>query len=82
MTRFNQNCVDIEGLNRDLKDDFVRFVEECSEVFDEVVLAMPAVDWSGAYDYDALANASDGLFIMGYGYHWSGGSPGPALAGT
>ena len=69
--------VDIEGLNRDLKEDFVRFVEECSAAFDEVVVAMPAVDWSGAYDYDALANASDGLFIMGYGYHWSGGSPGP-----
>ena len=69
--------IDIEGLDRDRKEDFVRFVEECSEAFDEVVLAMPAVDWTGAYDYDALANASDGLFIMGYGYHWSGGGPGP-----
>jgi spore germination protein YaaH len=69
--------IDIEGLNSDLKDDFVTFVEECSQAFDEVVVAMPAIDWSGSYDYDALSNASDGLFIMGYGYHWSGGSPGP-----
>jgi len=27
-----------------------------------------------------LAQASTGLFIMGYGYHWSGGNPGPAAA--
>jgi spore germination protein YaaH len=43
----------------------------------EVVHATPAVDWAGAYDYDELAEASDGLFIMAYGYHWDGGDPGP-----
>jgi spore germination protein YaaH len=41
------------------------------------VLATPAVDWSGAWDYSELSARSDGLFIMGYGYHWTGGNPGP-----
>ena len=40
----------------------------------EVTIAMPAVDWNNAWDYNALASISDGLFIMGYGYHWSGSS--------
>ena len=39
--------------------------------------ALPAVDWSQAYDYPALAGVLDWLIIMGYGYHWSGGDPGP-----
>ncbi len=69
--------VDFEGMSSDNKQDLVDFIEELKQVVDEVTLATPAVDWSGAYDYDALANASDGLFIMGYGYHWSGGDPGP-----
>ena len=33
-------------------------------------MASPAVDWSSAWDYDALADSSDGLMIMGYNYHW------------
>jgi spore germination protein YaaH len=69
--------LDFEGLDYDLKADFVSFVSETSAAVDEVYLAMPAVDWTGAYDFDQLAFASDGLFIMGYGYHWSGGDPGP-----
>ena len=69
--------VDFEGLPSAQKSNFVTFVQELAAAVDEVYLAMPAVDWSGAYDYDQLANASDGLFIMGYDYHWSGGDPGP-----
>ncbi len=69
--------VDFEGLDRAYKHDFTAFVQEMSEELEDVVVAMPAVDWDGAYDYDELAFASDGLFIMGYGYHWSGGNPGP-----
>lgn len=65
------------------KENFVTFVEDLKtallaiEPSYEVSLATPAVDWSGTYDYDALAEVSDGLLIMGYGYHWAGGSPGP-----
>ncbi len=69
--------LDFEGLDYPLKDDFVTFVNEVGAALEEVYLAMPAVDWAGSYDYDQLALASDGLFIMGYGYHWSGGDPGP-----
>lgn len=45
----------------------------------DVTLATPAVDWSGAWDYDYLAEHSDGLMVMAYGLHWSGGPPGPNL---
>ena len=40
----------------------------------QVTLAMPPIDWSNAWDYNALASISDGLFIMGYNYHYSGSS--------
>ncbi len=69
--------VDCEGMPKALKSDLVSFVGELRAQVDEVTVATPAIDWSGAYDYDALAANSDGLFIMGYGYHWSGGDPGP-----
>ena len=69
--------VDVEGMPYDVKDELVSFIGELKAVLPEVYLATPAVDWSGAYDYDMLATVSDGLFIMGYGYHWSGGDPGP-----
>lgn len=69
--------VDFEGMGIAQKADLVRFVQELRAQVGEVTVATPAVDWSGAYDYDQLAAASDALFIMGYGYHWSGGDPGP-----
>ncbi len=69
--------VDYEGLPSSMKDEFVAFVVELQGAVDEVFLAMPSVDWNGAYDYDELSAASDGLFLMNYGYHWSGGNPGP-----
>ncbi len=69
--------IDVEGLNSEHKDQLTAFTQELSMAVDEVFLATPAIDWSGAYDYDALAAASDGLFIMAYGYHYSDGDPGP-----
>jgi hypothetical protein len=69
--------VDIEGLDFAQRNNFVAFVQELAAATGDVFLAVPAVDWSGSYDYDVLAAASDGLFIMGYDYHWSGGDPGP-----
>jgi len=68
--------VDFEGMDRSNKEHLVDFVAELDAAVDEVTLATPSVDWSGAYDYDELA-AHAVLFIMGYGYHWSGGDPGP-----
>lgn len=40
----------------------------------------PANDWSGAFDYRALARASDWLVIMAYDEHWSGSRPGPVAS--
>lgn len=69
--------VDFEGLDYELKDDFTAFIEELYPLVTELTIAMPAIDWNGSYDYDQLALSSDGLFIMGYDYHWRGGNPGP-----
>ena len=69
--------IDFEGLPSSQRDNFVTFIQELALEVEDVYLATPAVDWSGSYDYDRLAAASDGLFIMGYAYHWTGGNPGP-----
>ncbi len=69
--------VDIEGLDNDLKADFTIFIQELNAEVDELFIATPAIDWSAAYDYDELAAASDGLFIMAYGFHYTSSDPGP-----
>ena len=69
--------VDIEGMDASQRLNLNLFISELKQVVPEVVIATPAIDWSNAYDYNTLASLSDGLFIMGYGYHWSGGDPGP-----
>ncbi len=75
--------VDFEGMGSGNKQDLVDFMQELQAALEAampnpwITLATPAVDWDGAYDYDELMFASNGLFIMGYGYHWSGGDPGP-----
>ncbi len=68
--------VDFEGVPASRRADMVSFTAALAARVPEVVLATPAVDWSNAWDYAALTDHAD-LFIMGYGYHWSGGSPGP-----
>ncbi len=80
----NANCdgvnIDFEGLEYSQKQNMVRFIRELSDSFhawnpsSHVSLATPAVDWSGAWDYDSLAIYSDGMFIMAYDYFWSGSS--------
>lgn len=76
--------IDFEGLRGADRAVFVSFVTKLRAAMKKVradsrlSLATPAVDWSKAYDYAALAAQSDTLFIMGYGYHYSGSSnPGP-----
>lgn len=65
--------IDFEGLPSSRKAEMVTFVKALEAEVGEVVLATPAVDWSGAWDYSELSQHAD-LFIMGYGYHWSGSS--------
>lgn len=69
--------VDFEGLPSSRRDEFVQFIQDLKAATPQVWLAMPAIDWNGAYDYDQLAAASDGLFIMGYEFHGTWGDPGP-----
>lgn len=65
--------VDFEGMPSDARAGMVAFTAELEAAVGEVVLATPSVDWSSAWDYAALTDHAD-LFIMGYGYHWSGSS--------
>lgn len=71
--------IDFEGLPSSQKENMVQFITDLKTAFDsaipgsQVTLATPAVDWSGAWDYDQLAINSDGLMIMAYDYHWSNG---------
>ncbi|HND34765.1 MAG TPA: glycosyl hydrolase family 18 protein, partial [Myxococcota bacterium] len=69
--------VDIEGLDADLRGDMVSFLQELDAAVGDVVVATPAIDWSDAFDEAAMSQLSGGMFIMGYGYHWTGGDPGP-----
>ena len=69
--------IDIEGMDASQRNNLNSFVVELKAVVPEVVVDMPAVDWNNAYDKTTLATISDGLFIMGYDYHYGGGDPGP-----
>ena len=72
--------IDFELLPTNQRDNLVLFMEELSFVFhlnmDDPIITMatPAIDWSNAWDYNALAEITDGLFIMGYNYFYSGSS--------
>ena len=70
--------IDFESFPASQKSNLVSFVKDLRSTLRDsipkaqVTLATPAVDWSNAWDFNALANESDGLFIMGYDYHWKG----------
>jgi hypothetical protein len=72
--------IDFEGVSSSQRTNLVTFMGELTRAFHDsipgshITMATPAVDWSGAFDYDALADTCDGLMIMGYGYRWSGSS--------
>ena len=82
--------IDFELMPDDQKTNTVTFMRDLTDAFHAdipgsiVTMAMPAVDWSNRWDYNALAQIVDGLFIMGYDYHWSSGptaGPSSPLAG-
>lgn len=68
--------IDIEGLSGSLRADMVTFLQELDAQVEDVWVATPAIDWSNAFDEAAMSQLSGGMFIMGYGYHWTGGDPG------
>ena len=72
--------VDFESFPASQKQNMVQFITDLTNTFhieipgSQVTLATPAVDWNDGWDYNALATISDGLFIMGYDYYYSGSS--------
>lgn len=84
--------IDFEVFPTSQKQNMITFISDLKAALTNVIpgaqvtLATPAVDWSNAWDYNALADISDGLFIMGYDYHYSGssntGANAPLTGGT
>ena len=70
--------IDFELVPSSQRDNLVLFMQELSDTFHAnmddpiITMATPAIDWSNAWDYNALAQICDGLFIMGYNYFYSG----------
>ncbi|MEO0192741.1 MAG: glycosyl hydrolase family 18 protein [candidate division WOR-3 bacterium] len=53
--------------------DFIRILSDsCRARGLELCLCVGAVNWNGRFLVDRLAPLLDGIFIMGYGYFWSG----------
>lgn len=53
--------------------DFMRILSDsCAARGLELTLCVGAVNWNGRFLVDRLAPMVDGIFIMGYGYFWSG----------
>jgi GH18 family chitinase len=74
--------IDFEFVTSSVRDSFNLFIEALSnELWNhgpgrkDVYLASIAVpEWYPGYDLDYLADHCDGLFIMAYGFHYSGSS--------
>lgn len=76
--------VDFEGLIDGTRAHFVTFIAELRAALDarghagaEISIAGPMVNWPGAdglpeFDLPGLLAHADYLFVMGYGYFWSG----------
>lgn len=82
--------IDFEFVTPSVKDFFSRFINDLYyELINhpdgrkELYIAMPAVpSWHPGYDYAYLSAHSDGLFIMGYDYHYNGSSTAGPVAPT
>ena len=76
--------IDFEAVSSSQSENLTNFMIELSNRFhteipgSTVSIALPAVDWSSVFDVEAMNPYVDLFIIMGYGYHWSGGTtPGP-----
>jgi spore germination protein YaaH len=72
--------IDFEGVPGRHKVNLVQFMKNLALELRAAIpgahvsIDTPAVDWSNAFDYAALADICDALMIMGYDYYWSGSS--------
>lgn len=69
--------IDFEGVPGTQRQNLTTFMTDLTGAFHNaipgsyVTIFTPAVDWSSAFDYFSLAQATDGLIMQGYDYHWS-----------
>jgi spore germination protein YaaH len=69
---------DLESVRSTQRANLVSFMRRAAtqiraQVFGaEISMATPAVDWSGSWDFNQLAQICDYLIVMGYDYYWSG----------
>lgn len=91
VTQYNLDRVnvDIENVTEEQRDrytELVRLLREKIPVTKEVSVAVAAnpydwqTGWHGSYDYTALAQFADHLFIMTYDEHYEGGEEGPVAS--
>lgn len=70
--------IDFESVSGSDKANLTTFMQSlsaaCHSQGMSTSIATPAVDWSNAFDYSALADTTGGMFIMAYDYSWSGSS--------
>lgn len=81
--------VDIENVTHEYRDQYtklVRLLREKIPNHKEVSVAVAAnpngwdLGWHGSYDYKALGEIADHIFIMAYDEHYNGGSAGPVAS--
>lgn len=70
----NMDFEEILGSDRDTMVLFMRRLSAaCRAAGLDLTMATMPLDFANAYDFRALADTTDGLFIMGYDFHWRGG---------
>ncbi|MEZ4746457.1 MAG: glycosyl hydrolase family 18 protein [Calditrichia bacterium] len=83
--------IDFEGIPSGQRSNLTAFMTELTDAFHSaipgsfVTIFTPAVDWNSVFDYNALAQITDGLVIQGYDYHYGGSNftgPNAPLIGT
>ncbi len=72
--------IDFETPNSSDASGFYAFLRELADSVHSrgsekwVSVCLPSVDWHGTFDSDSLLPHLNALFLMGYGYYWSGSS--------
>jgi hypothetical protein len=73
MDGINMDFEEILGSDRDTMRRFMqRLSAACHERGLKLTMATMPLDFQNAYDFAALADTTDGLFIMEYNFHWPG----------
>lgn len=83
--------LDFEAVPKELRDELTSYVADLAEALHArgktLSMAVPAKpadmpwnDWNGAFDYAALGEVLDYMYIMAYDEHYAGGPPGPVAS--